>query len=130
MPPASIAQKNGTGELRSDLPPLLKRFPLLGRPDGVQWMSGTMGDPRVPGPSTYWIDAVVQLQPEHAAWLRRQYAVQPGGDRPDVVDGLRALLPAGPWSRSAALDAALSQQGFGGKAYLSGDRLVLVAMGQ
>jgi len=130
MPHASIAQKNGTGELRGDLPPLLKRFPLLGRPERVQWMSGTMGDARVPGPSTYWIDAVVQLQPDNAAWLRRQYAVQPGSEAPDVVEGLRALLPAGPWGRSAALDAALSQQGFLAKAYLSGDQLVLVAIGQ
>ena len=130
MPLASMAQKNGTGERREDLAPLLKRFPLLGRPDGAQWMSGTMGDARVPGPSTYWIDALVRLQPDHAAWLRRQYPVQPGSDSPDVVGGLRPLLPAGPWSRSAALDAALSQQGFAAKAYLSGDQLVLVALGQ
>lgn len=130
MPTASIAQKNGTGELRSDLPPLLKRFPLLGRPERVQWMSGTMGDARVPGPSTYWIDAVVQLQPEHAARLRQQHAPQPGHDAPDVVQALRPLLPPGPYARSAALDAALSQQGFVARAWLSGDHLVLVALGE
>jgi hypothetical protein len=135
MPPASIAQKNGTGELRSELEPLLKRFPLLGRPVGAKWMSGTMGDARVPGPSTYWIDAVVQLQGEHAAWLRKQYAVlpAPAGAAPDVVAGLRPQLqqlPQGAWESSAALDAALSQQGFVAKALLSGDQLVLVALGE
>ena len=129
MPLASIAQKNGTGELRSELEPLLKRFPQLGRPLGAKWMSGTMGDARVPGPSTYWIDAVVTLQPEHATWLRRQYAVLPAGVAPEVVAGLRPL-PQGPWERSAALDAALSQQGFQGKALLSGDQLVLTALGE
>ena len=132
MPLASIAQKNGTGELRSELEPLLKRFPQLGRPLGAKWMSGTMGDARVPGPSTYWIDAVVTLQPEHATWLRRQYAVAPvaANQAPDVVAGLRPQLPAGPWQRSDALDAALSQQGFQGKALLCGDQLVLTALGE
>jgi hypothetical protein len=131
-PPASTAQKSGTGALRSELEPLLKRFPLLGRPLSAQWMSGTLGDARVPGPSTYWIDAVLLLPPAHAAWLRGQYAVQaavPPGT-PEVVAALRPLLPAGPWERSAALDVALSQQGFSVKAYLSADRLVLVALGE
>ena len=132
MPLASIAQKNGTGALRSELEPLLKRFPPLGRPLGAKWMSGTMGDARVPGPSTYWIDAVVMLQPEHAASLRRQYAVTPAAanESPDVVAGLRPHLPAGPWQRSDALDAALSQLAFPCKALLSGDQLVLMALGE
>lgn len=130
MAPAPIAQKNGTGELRSDPAPLLKRFPLLGRPARVQWMSGTTGDARVPGPSTYWIDALVQLQPEDAARLRRLHQPQADAALPEVVEGLRPLLPAGPWSRSAALDAALSQQGFVARAFLSGDHLVLTALGQ
>lgn len=132
MPLAGIAQKHGTGVLRSELEPLQKRYPLLGRPLGAVWMSGTMGDARVPGPSTYWIDAVVTLQPEHAAALRRQFAVAPAAasESPDVVAGLRPHLPAGPWQRSGALDAALSQQGLPCRALFSGDRLVLMALGE
>lgn len=39
--------------------PLTKRFSVLADPREVQWMSGTYGNPRNPGPSTYWIDAVI-----------------------------------------------------------------------
>ncbi len=132
MTTASPAKKTGTGELRSDTEPLLKRFALIGQPQSVKWMSGTMGDSRVPGPSTYWIDAIVRLPAEQAATLRRQYALKTAAasNAPDVVSGLRELLPAPPWETSDALNNALSQQGFFVKAYLSADDLVLTAMGQ
>lgn len=130
--PASQAPKTGSDELRTDPGPLLQRFPLLGRPLSTKWMSGTTGDPRVPGPSTYWIDAIVVLNPEQAETLRRQYPLQPAAadEVPGVVPAMHPLLPAGPWQTSAALDAALSQQGFSGRAHLSGNHLVLVALGQ
>jgi hypothetical protein len=86
-PAPPTAQKTGTAQIRHDLEPLIKRFPGLGAPVSATWMSGTFGDPRVPGPSTYWIDAVVQLRPEQATDLRAQFAVRDAGSRPDIADG-------------------------------------------
>src|SRR6478609_3826266 len=57
------ATRADPGPVRHDPKPLTKRFPGLGVPVSVTWQSGTMGDPAVPGPSTYWIDAAAQLQP-------------------------------------------------------------------
>jgi hypothetical protein len=141
----NAALKSGTGQLRTDAEPLLKRFPLLGRPLALQWMSGTLGDSRVPGPSTYWIDAIVDLPPEHAAWLRQNYGLPSAGSSatgsaataepptaaiPNLTPALQALLAPGPWQSSRELNTALSQQGFLVRAYLQADRLVLVALGQ
>ncbi len=131
------AEKSGTGQMRTDAEPLLKRFPLLGRPLATQWMSGTLGDARVPGPSTYWIDAIVDLPADHAAWLRQTYGLSTASAQPhtpapapEVTAGLLPVLGPGPWQGSRELDAAFSQQGFVARAYLQGHRLVLVAVGQ
>jgi hypothetical protein len=131
MTNTSPPKKSGTGELRSDTAPLLKRFPLLGQPQSVKWMSGTMGDSQVPGPSTYWIDAVVRLQAEQAAALRRQYTLTTAAaSNMPVAPSLREHLPRSPWESSNALNKALSQQGWSVKAYVSADDLVLTALGE
>lgn len=146
---ADPAPKSGTGQMRTDAEPVLKRFPLLGRPQALKWMSGTMGDSRVPGPSTYWIDVIADLPADHVAWLRQTYALPalPGQGsgtssvpqtaqtlapevKPDLKPELSTLLAPGGWQTSSALDAALSQQGFVVRAYLQGNRLVLATMGQ
>ena len=67
--PTGAASKSGDGTLRTDLEPLTTRFAALGAPVSAQWSSGTMGDSRVPGPSTYWIDAVVVVSPDVASRL-------------------------------------------------------------
>lgn len=124
------APKNGTGELRHDLEPLTRRFGALGQPQGATWMSGTTGSAAVPGPSTYWIDAVVQLAPAQAAALRQRHALQASATGPALVPGLTGHLPAGPWQVAASLDDALSTGGWAVKAHLAGDALVLSALGQ
>lgn len=58
----------------------------------------------MPGPSTYWIDAIVQLTP--AAGTSSAAA-------PEVVEDLVSDLPAGPWVGSDQLDRTLSANGFG-----------------
>ncbi len=63
--------------MRTDLEPLTKRFSALGGPVSATWMSGTMGDARVPGPSTYWLDAIVELAPMRARDLRRDFTPKP-----------------------------------------------------
>ncbi|WP_285028430.1 hypothetical protein [Plantibacter sp. ME-Dv--P-122b] len=109
------ATRSGTGEIRHQLGPLTDRFPQLATALSATWMSGTMGDERVPGPSTYWIDAVVVLDEAGYAELR---ALAPGeagsseeAELPDLDAGLDDALPPGPFARSSALDDAFSQDG-------------------
>jgi hypothetical protein len=125
------AVKSGTGELRSDLDPLVKRFPVLGEPSEARWMSGTYGRSDVPGPSTYWIDAVVTLAPEKVEQLRSAYAPTANGKTPDVTDGMRGQLPSGPFLTGDALDAAFGRERWHASAYLDPDsgEIVLVATG-
>lgn len=128
---AEPAVKAGTGELRTDLDPLLSRFPVLGAPAGARWMSGTSGRADVPGPSTYWIDAVVTLDPAAAGQLMTAHAPAAEGGTPDVVEGMRAELPDGPFLTGDALDVAFDHERWHVSAYLDADsgELVLVATG-
>jgi len=104
------ATRDDTAVVREDLAPLTKRFQALGEPISARWKSGTMGDPRVPGPSTYWIDAVVQLTPAVADQLAVGTS---SAGAPEVVEDLVVELPAGPWVGSDQLDRTLSANGFG-----------------
>ncbi|CAN7259756.1 hypothetical protein LJR027_001040 [Terrabacter sp. LjRoot27] len=126
----SSATKTGTGDVRTDLEPLTKRFSALGQPVSATWMSGTLGG-EAPGPSTYWIDAVVEVTPETAAALRAA-SPEPTTETPDVEDGVRSALPSGQLLRSTSLDALFAQGSFRAKAYLAADSdtVVLVALGQ
>lgn len=127
---ATEATKSGTGELRTDLEPLLTRFPVLDGIAEARWMSGTYGSSRNPGPSTYWIDAVVVLPPAKAEELRSTYSPSPTTAEPKVVEGLRDQLPAGPYLSGEGLDKAFKHGRWWASAYLSEDgELVLVATG-
>lgn len=125
------AEKSGTGELRTDLEPLTKRFPALDNPEQARWMSGTFGSDRAPGPSTYWIDAVITLSESKFEELKSTYAPESAGKTPEVVDGLRAELPTGTFLTSDRLDQAFTHDKWFAKAYLVPDHrtLVLVATG-
>ena len=127
---AAPGTKTGTGEVRTDLEPLTKRFSALGQPVSATWMSGTLGGD-APGPSTYWIDAVVKVTPETAATLRAA-APQPTAGTPEVEDGVRSAVPSGQLLTSKALDALFAQGSFRATAYLAADSdtVVLVALGQ
>ncbi|MBF4511421.1 hypothetical protein ITJ66_02890 [Plantibacter sp. VKM Ac-2885] len=109
------ATRSGTGEIRHELGPLTDRFPQLATALSATWMSGTMGDERVPGPSTYWIDAIVVLDEAGYAELRALAPGEAGSDAeaelPDLDAGLDDALPPGPLVRSSALDDAFSQDG-------------------
>ncbi|MCG8925004.1 hypothetical protein [Lentzea sp. CC55] len=125
------AGKSGTGELRTDLEPLTKRFAALGTPERARWMSGTLGSDRAPGPSTYWIDAVITLPKSEVDELRSAYSPESAGKTPDVVDGLRGELPGGGFLTGDRLDRAFAADRWFAKAYLAPDdrALVLVATG-
>jgi len=128
---AQSAEKVGTGELRTDLQPLTDRFEALGSPVSAEWMSGTFGDERLPGPSTYWIDAIVVLEQGVAAGLRDRYGPSATDERPAVVDELADRVPDD-LTRSDELDAAFSESGFVTRAYLAegDDVIVLASRGQ
>lgn len=131
--PTGAASKNVDGGLKTDPAPLVKRFAAIGTPRSVTWASGVMGDPRVPGPSTYWIDAVVEVTPEVAAQLRA--AATSGGvgeGQPEVVPLLADRMPAGPLRTSPALDALLASSGWEVHGYVDPavDVLVLTAVGE
>ncbi|MCS5715706.1 hypothetical protein NVV95_14240 [Herbiconiux sp. CPCC 205716] len=122
----SSTQRSGTGELRTDLEPLTSRFPLLADAESVTWMSGTLGDDSVPGPSTYWIDAVVTLPAADAEKLAADTQPAPATADPVVESGLEAALPDGPYLTSDALDAAFSPGDIRTTAHLAADGRTLV----
>lgn len=125
------AAKSGTGELRTDLEPLVKRFPTLATATGARWMSGTFGRADVPGPSTYWIDAVVALEPSEVERLVSAHAPTASGEKPEVIEELREQLPHGPFLTGDALDAAFRLEEWRVDSYLDREsgELVLIAMG-
>lgn len=87
-PPTEPTKRVDERGTRTDLDPLTTRFPDLGDPVSATWQSGTLGGDRdAPGPSTYWIDAVVNVEPEAADSLRAQPSSDSGRDM-DLVDAV------------------------------------------
>jgi len=103
------AARNDTGAMRSDLAPLTKRFTALRDPVSARWKSGTFGDPGAPGPSTYWIDAVVRVTPTVTDRLASGTVAS---EQPVVVFDLLPELPDGPWVASDRLNHRLCADGF------------------
>ncbi|MEO9151089.1 MAG: hypothetical protein ABI243_01710 [Lapillicoccus sp.] len=128
--PSTATGKQGTGEVRHDLAPLTSRFAALGTPTEATWLSGELGG-SAPGPTTYWIDAVVTLSSATAATLLAT-GPEPTTATPDVIAALASSLPAGPLSTGTALDALFAAGEFRATAYLTADgtTVVLVARGQ
>lgn len=125
------AKKLGYGELRTDVEPLAQRFAMLRTAQAVRWMSGLYGQPRNPGPSTYWIDAVITLNPDQIVELSRAHGPTTRVKRPNVVYGMREQLPAGPFRGGTALNAAFTQGSWTAQVYLAPNshQLVLLAKG-
>jgi hypothetical protein len=123
-------EKVVAGDLRTDVEPLISRWPVLGDPVEVSWMGGTLGESRAPGPSTFWIDAVLALEPELTDTWVATYPLVPAHDPPDLVEGVAGHQPSGPLLRADELDAAFSGDGWWTRVYLAPEdrRLVLVAV--
>lgn len=124
--PNAPAAKTTSNPVRHELEPLTKRFPAIGSPVNASWVSGDMGDPRIPGPSLYWIDSIVELNPSVADDLKARYRPMPTTDRLDVWESLRADLPLGAFLASGQLDAAFTGTTIKSKAFLAEDAPVLV----
>lgn len=114
-------QRGGTGELRTDLAPLTSRFGLLESAESATWLSGRMGDDSVPGPSTYWIDAIVTLSEEDFQRLVDDYTAIEATTSPVVESPLNEQLPNGRYLASPELDAAFSQDTFRSAVHLAAD---------
>jgi hypothetical protein len=125
-PDARAATRSGTGEVRHDLDPLAARLPALTGALDATWASGTLGDASVPGPSLYWIDAVVTLPATTAADLRGSLDLAPLAERPPVADPVADAVPTGTLLGGPDLDAALSADGWQVTAALAADTDVLV----
>lgn len=120
------ARKSTANPVRHDLEPLMKRFGALGTPVAASWVSGDMGDVRVPGPSMYWLDSVVELTADTARELKHTYKPGLSGESPDVWSTLRALLPENRYLTSEGLDAAFTTTTMQTKAFLAEHRPVIV----
>lgn len=118
--------RSGSGEIRHELTPLTDRFPQLSDATSATWMSGTLGDDRVPGPSTYWIDAIVTLDENGYAALRSQPSLESNTELPKLDAGLDSSVPAGPFLRSDALDAEFSKDGRSTTVFLDDESRSLV----
>lgn len=129
---ARVAAKHGSGDVRHELAPLTKRFELLGAAEAATWMSGTLGGSDLPGPTSYWIDAVVTLPRGEAASLADKHRATRSERVPDVAEGLREDVPNGPLVTSEGLDRAFSDGGFSADAFLDVEagQVVLTAKGQ
>lgn len=125
-----VATKQQDGGLRTDPAPLTKRFAALGTPVDVRWASGTMSDGGAPGPTTYWIDAVVTLSPAVASGLR-PYAGSAPSAPPSLVGVVAQSLPTGALRTSAELDARLAAPNWQVHGYLveGTDVLILTGVG-
>ena len=120
-------QKQGDGMLRDDLEPLVRRLPKLAGATAASWTSGTLGDPRVPGPTLYWIDAVVELDEATIAAARAIPADEV--ELPDDLhDAVRSRAPEGPFVVSQQLDQFFSDGAWHAKAWLAvGEPIVAVS---
>ncbi|WP_107658653.1 hypothetical protein [Nocardia suismassiliense] len=114
--------------VRSDPESLMKYFPLIGRPVSVSWI-GWDNSSGAPGPTIYWVDAVVELEPATAAELRGRYAPAEPVAAPTLKDGLRQAVPAGTYVTGAEFDAALggsAEWDGAARGYLHPDRPLLI----
>lgn len=132
MSDAAVADKGDVGPRRTDVEPLTKRFALIGQPTSATWYGGTFGTGRAPGPTSYWIDAVLVLQPSTIEDLLSTYAPTVAEREPDVVAKLADDMPAGDLLASQALDAAASSTGWSVSMWIAPDSqtVILQAVGQ
>ncbi|QYN41035.1 hypothetical protein K1T35_47695 (plasmid) [Pseudonocardia sp. DSM 110487] len=104
--------------MRTDRTPIAERFPRLGSFVEVRWVGGRAGDERVPGPSTYFIEAVVTLSPDDVARLASSFELTPAASPPRSPASLtsflegRGLEERGRWWTSTELEAGFGPSGW------------------
>ncbi|TLF93669.1 hypothetical protein FEK35_29280 [Nocardia cyriacigeorgica] len=120
------------GETRTDTAPLVKYFPAIGNPESAQWVTWNNASERVPGPTIYWIEAVIRLTPADADRLRNTYNPAPTTVSPELKSQVQQDVPPGRYIAGPELDRALrSGPEWGGNAtgYLQEGAPILVLSG-
>jgi hypothetical protein len=107
----SATEAAAESTVRTDREPIAKRFPGLGAFTAVRWLGGTVGDDRIPGPSRYFVEAVVTLAPDDVARLAAGADLAPIAD-PEPPEPLRSFVfgvsGSGGWTGSEQLDAGFA----------------------
>ncbi|AZZ83225.1 MULTISPECIES: hypothetical protein [Gordonia] len=131
---ASEGAKVVTAGPGRDIEPVARRFPLLadGNVDG--WAAGTLGSApgaseRVPGPTTYWFDAVVDVGPGRATAWADEYHAEPVPAPVSVAADVRDLVPTGDLVGGPHLDDAFSSDEWRATVYLSPSTGRVVVLG-
>lgn len=101
--PEAHGDQPDPSELRTDIEPIVGRVPTLGSDFTAQWFSNTTYTQRAPGPSTYWINALV-TPADGVGDLIDGQPLSPGD--PDVREQLAELLPECDWEYSEEIDRA------------------------
>jgi hypothetical protein len=104
-----------TAEVRTDHKPIADRFPQLGSFVESHWVGGRLGDDGIPGPSTYFIEAVVTLNADEVALLAGRYDFSRTPAPPQPPSSLAPFIQGGSaWYTSAELES-----GFGPSDWVS-----------
>lgn len=110
--PGAAAEAAAESTVRTDREPIEKRFPGLGAFSSVHWLGGTVGDDRVPGPSLYFVEAVVQLAATDLTRLTANPDLATAADPKPPAPLLPFVPEAGGWSRSEQLEAGFAPPGW------------------
>lgn len=135
--PGTNPQSEGTvttqyGDTRTDIASLVKYFPAIGNPESAQWVTWNNASERAPGPTIYWIEAVIRLTPADADRLRNTYNPVPNPASPELKSQVQQAVPPGRYVSGPELDRALrSGPEWGGNAtgYLQEGGTILVLSG-
>ncbi|WP_010550863.1 hypothetical protein [Brachybacterium paraconglomeratum] len=119
------AQKNIEKSAQTDPSPLLSRTRGIPEEATVMWFSGTTGS-GAPGPSTYWIDARIEVDDAQAEQWRSlcEEAGEPAA--PDVVRELAEELGNEEFRECPALAAKLGDGQWEQRAWISNEDPVVV----
>ncbi|WP_238421206.1 hypothetical protein [Gordonia sp. 'Campus'] len=124
-PPVSTpvqVSKTVTAGPRRDVEPVVARFPLLTGARVDAWAAGTLGGEgtgRVPGPSTYWFDAVVDVGTDRVTRWSELYDTRPVAAPGASAEVVRPWLPTGRLLGGPELDRAFSSAQWDATVYLS-----------
>ncbi|MCA2210554.1 MULTISPECIES: hypothetical protein [Nocardia] len=114
-----------SAEVRHDQEPLTKRFPLIDEPVSVSWITWNNEEGRVPGPTTYWIQAVVELRPEIADEMRSKFNLSSSQPKP-FEPALEPSVPSVSYVSGPEINSAFSVNGWKSSVYLQADGQTLL----
>ncbi len=120
---------NEFGDTRTDTAPLVKYFPAIGAAESAQWVTWNNASGRAPGPTIYWIEAVITLTPADADRLRNAYKPAPAPALPELESQIQQAVPPGRYTSGPELDRALGsgpEWGGNATAYLHEGAPILV----